>query len=52
MLELLGFGLVGVAGASVAAKFGLVNYENDFTVLGHNIHLELNKEKPISFKID
>ena len=51
MLTLLGLAVLGLGGTGVAAKFGLLNYKQDFTVAGQDVHVEFSREHPIKFDV-
>lgn len=52
MLTLLGLGVLGLSGTTIAAKLGFVDYSVDKEFMGHTFHLELNKDNPIKLSVD
>ena len=52
MLTIFGLGVLGLLGTGAAAKLGLVNIEEDYNLMGQNIHVEFSKETPIKLELN
>lgn len=54
MFTLLGFGFVGVLGAGLGAKLGLIDIAKDIKLPGTDktIHVEFTKENPIRIDLE